>query len=116
MPARGIHNEDHTQKQSFITDAANSPPTFPAPFATGLDHPPALSAFNSPTLVTHHFSETETEDAKVTGGKIEEDLEFGAPPLSPPLPVQISTPLHCEPESPTPATATGHTRAPVLVR
>jgi hypothetical protein len=116
MPARGVHSENREQKQSFITDTIHPPSTSPAPFATELDHPPALSAFNSPTLVTHHLSDTETEDAKVTGGKVQEDLEFNAPPLPRPLPVQISTPLHRKPESQTPATATGHTRAPVVVR
>jgi len=116
MPARDQQNENHVQKQSFISDAVYSPSTSPSPFATGLNQSPVLSAFNSPALVTRYISDTEQEDAKDMGGKVQEDLEFTtrAPPQ--PLSIQTSTPLHLMPESATPATTTGHTRAPVLAR
>ena len=116
MPARSQQNENHVQKQSFISDAVYSPSTSPSPFATGLDQSPVLSAFNSPALVTRYISDTEQEDAKETRGKVQEDLESStrAPPQ--PLSIQTSTPLHPMPESATSATTTGHTRAPVLTR
>ena len=116
MPARSKRNGDRVQKQSFISDAVYSPSISPAPFATSLDQSPALSAFNSPALVTHHLSDTEPEDTKETRGKVQEDPEFSARAPPQPLSVQTSTPLHRMPESTTPATTTGHTRAPVLVR
>ncbi|KAF9652801.1 hypothetical protein BDM02DRAFT_2601811 [Thelephora ganbajun] len=116
MPARRKRNDNHVQKQSFISDAVYSPSTSPTPFATGLDQPPALSAFNSPALVTHRLLDIGPEDAKETRGKVQEDLEFDA--CVPPQPsfVQTSTSLHRELESIPPSTTTGHTRAPVLAR
>ena len=116
MPARSKRNEDRVQKQSFISDAVYSPSISPTPFATGLDQSPVLSAFNSPALVTHHLSDTEPAETKETRGKVQEDLESNARAPPQPLSVQTFTPLHHMPESATPATTTGHTRAPVLVR
>jgi len=116
MPARSKRNENPVQKQSFISDAMYSPSTSPTPFATGLDQPPALSAFNSPALVTRNLSDTEPEDEKETRGKVEEDLELSAHMPPQPLPAQVSTPSHHEPESVTPTATTGHTRVPVLAR
>lgn len=115
MPARGQHNENHTQKQSFISDGIHSSSTSPTPFAT-LDHPPALSAFNSPAMVTHHLSDAEVEDMKETGGKVQEDLEFSVPVPPQPPSLQPSTPSLHDPGVSTPATNTGHIRAPVLAR
>jgi len=116
MPASSQQNENHVQKQSFISDAAYSPSTSPSPFATGLDHSPVLSAFNSPTLMTRYISDTEQEDAKETRGKVQEDLESSTCAPLQPLSIQTSTPLHPMPEPATIATPTGHTRAPVLAR
>ena len=116
MPARSKRNENRVQKQSFISDAVYSPSISPVPFATSLDNTPALSAFNSPALVTRHLSDTEPEDVKETRGKVQEDLEFSARAPPQPLSVQTSTPLHHTSESTTPAMTTGHTRAPVLSR
>lgn len=116
MPPRSKRNENHIQKQSFISDAVYSPSTSPAPFTISLDQSPALSAFNSPALVTRHLSDTEPEDAKETRGKVQEDLEFSARAPPQPLSVETPAPLHHTPESAMPATTTGHTRAPVLAR
>jgi hypothetical protein len=116
MPARSKRDEDLVQKQSYISDAIYSPSASPTSFAVGLDEPPALSAFNSPALVTQNLSDTESEDGKETRGKVQDDLEFTAHPPPQPLSAQTSTPLHHEPEPAVPATMTGHTRAPVLAR
>lgn len=116
MPACSKHNENHAQKQSYISDAMHSPSASPAVFATSLDEPSTFSAFNSPAMVTQNLVDTEPEDAKVVRGKVHEDLEFTARPPPQPLSVQTSAPLRHEPESTTPAAMTGHTRAPVLVR
>lgn len=115
MPARGERDESYAEKQSFISDVMYSPSTSPTPFTTDLDNPPALSAFNSPALVTHYLSDTEAEDAKETRGKAQ-DPEFSTRVPPPPSCVPTSPPSHPEPELPAPATTTGHTRAPVLTR
>lgn len=65
--------------------------------------------------MTHHLPDTETDDAKEAGGKVQ-DLEFSGPSSPQPLPEQPSAPLHQKAEPRTLATITGHTRAPVLVR
>ena len=116
MPARRKRDENLVQKQSYISDAIYSPSASPTSFAVGLDEPPALSAFNSPAMVTQNLLDTELKDAKETRGGVQEDLEFTARPPPQHLSAQTSTPLHHEPEPITPATTTGHTRAPVLAR
>jgi len=116
MPARSKRDENFVQKQSYISDTMYSPSTSPTSFPVGLDEPPALSAFNSPAMVTQNLSDTESKDGKETRGKVHEDLEFTACLPPQPLSAQTSAPLHHEPEPTTPATTTGHTRAPVLAR
>ena len=116
MPARSKRNDNHAQKQSYIFDTMYSPSASPTPFATSLDEPPALSAFNSPAMVAHNLSDTEPEDAKETRGKVQEDPEFDTRPSPQPSSAQTSAPLHHASESITLATTAGHTRAPVLAR
>ena len=116
MPARSKRDENLVQKQSYISDVIYSPSASPTSSAVGLGEPPAFSAFNSPAMVTQNLSDTEPKDAKETRGKVQEDLESTVPSPPQPLSAQTSTPLHHEPESTMPATMTGHTRAPALVR
>lgn len=116
MPARSKRNENRVQKQSCISDSEYSPAASPISLATGLEEPPALSAFNSPALVSQNLLDAEPEDEKETRGKVQEDLEFTTRSPSPPSPPQAPAPLHHESESTTHAIAVGHTRAPVLAR